>query len=535
MGYPLSFSLRYLISKKSSFISVSTLFAILGVTLGVAALFIVMSVTAGFQEQFREKVLGVNAHVLVLKHSADFREYREVIKKIEHVKGVIGIAPFVINPMMITHRDRVATGVLLKGVDPETMPNVLDLPRHIVEGTLSGLRRPDAKPPAHEPSPFSFKPSERTTQAAPQNEHDAGALPFLETLRKQLNQASQDSEEKQAPTIHGAPVANFLHPASSAASEPTRKAKGTIPPNALAGSILPEGGFASNLPEEDLLPETLDLDPCQNSSSATSLPGVIVGRTLASQLNLRLGDCIQITSPSIGLSYGLSSRPPLAKPFRVIALFEAGFDQYDSKLVYIDLYEAQAFYEQGDSVTGIEMKLADLRKSGETAHEIEKILENSIYHTMDWKELNRGLFTALFIQEIGMSVVLTLILVVATFTVIATLIMRVLDKRKEIALLKALGAQNNAILRIFLYQGSILGLVGTLCGLLLGYMGCKVLSVYYFPLDPKVYFLSKLPVVVRSTELLVTSVLAILICLTATFFPALHAARLSPSDGLRSE
>src|SRR5271155_5501134 len=142
MGYPLEIAIRYLGAKKRTFVSVGTAFAILGVTLGVAALAIVMSVTGGFQEQFREKVLGVNAHVLVLKYSIDFREYREIMKKVDHVPGVIGVAPFVINPMMVTHADRTATGVLLKGVDSALMPTVLDLPKHVVEGSLAGLRGP---------------------------------------------------------------------------------------------------------------------------------------------------------------------------------------------------------------------------------------------------------------------------------------------------------------------------------------------------------------------------------------------------------
>src|ERR1700734_682739 len=146
MGYPLSIALRYLASKKRSMISISTALAIGGVLLGVAALTIVMSVTGGFQEQFREKVLGVNAHVLVLKYSIDFREYRDVMKRVDHVPGVTGVAPFVINPMMVTHDDHTATGVLLKGVDPQLMPRVLDLPKHIVEGSLEGLRRSDTKP-----------------------------------------------------------------------------------------------------------------------------------------------------------------------------------------------------------------------------------------------------------------------------------------------------------------------------------------------------------------------------------------------------
>ena len=126
MGYPLNLALRYLGSKKRRMISTSTILAIGGVMLGVAALTSVMSVTGGFQEQFRDKVLGVNAHVLVLKYSIDFREYRDVMKKVEGVPHVIGTAPFVINPMMVTHGEHTATGVLLKGVDPVLMPKVLD-------------------------------------------------------------------------------------------------------------------------------------------------------------------------------------------------------------------------------------------------------------------------------------------------------------------------------------------------------------------------------------------------------------------------
>ena len=155
---------------------------------------------------------------------------------------------------------------------------------------------------------------------------------------------------------------------------------------------------------------------------------------------------------------------------------------------------------------------------------------------MDWEELNHGLFTALRIQQIGMSVVLALIIVVAAFTVVATLIMVVLDKKKEIALLKALGATDSAILRAFLYQGAIIGVVGHDGGARCSAAAsCKGLLVYGFPLDPKVYFISRLPVNVRPTEFIITGVFAILICLVATIFPALYAANLRPADGLRAE
>ena len=565
MGYPFQIALRYLGSKKRAFVSVGTAFAMLGVALGVAALAIVMSVTGGFQEQFREKVLGVNAHVIVLKYAVHFRDYRDVMKKVERIPGVVAVAPFVINPMMVTHGERTATGVLLKGVDPELMPKVLDLPRHIVEGSLDGMRKPGAKPPEAPPDSFSTGSFSNKTGSSDETA-DAGAsqgtLSVLEAIERQIaednakdaladagttdlatliatgaaGELGEHDATKKAPAAPADPLDAILAAPAAPTAAQTAEAEAPPPPLHPAGDVTPAGGYASELPDEDVLPEAIDPDPCRSPEQVKALPGVVIGRSLSKRLAVGLGDCLQITSPQIGMSYGANgSRPPIAKQFRVIAIFEAGFDQYDSKLVYTDLYEAQAFYEQGDSVTGVEAKVDDIEKAADIAKQVDKVLANGVYHTMDWRELNHGLFTALLIQQIVMSVVLTLIIVVAAFTVIATLIMVVLDKKKEIALLKAIGASDDAILRVFVYQGGIIGLVGTALGLVLGWISCKFLLAYGFPLDPKVYFISKLPVNVRPTEFIITGIVAILICLVATIFPAFYAARLRPSDGLRAE
>jgi lipoprotein-releasing system permease protein len=534
MDYPLLLALRYLRSKKRAFISVGTAFAMIGVMLGVAALATVMSVTGGFQQQFREKVLGVNAHVLVLKYSIDFREYRDVMKEMQKVPHVVGVAPFVINPMMVTHGDRTATGVLLKGVDPELMPKVLDLPKHITQGSLTGLRRADSKPPERPRYNDPWKMPVATSDAGASNDDssqasDAGAGSLLEIIQRQIQE-----DDRRAARDAGAPPRNDVVQHDAPTRNSDRLDAGAAA--AMIGSVTPDGGYSSTLPEDDVLPDAIDPDPCKDPAQVAALPGVVIGRTLGKQLNVNLGDCLQITSPTIGISFGGSSaRPPIAKQFRVIAMFEAGFDQYDSKLVYTDLYEAQAFYEQGDSVTGVEMKIDDIDRSGEVAKDIDKRLSNGVYHTMDWRELNHGLFTALLIQQIGMSVVLALIIVVAAFTVVATLIMVVLDKKKEISLLKALGAKDDDVLRVFLYQGGMIGLIGTTFGLVMGYVCCKGLLAYGFPLDPKVYFISRLPVNIRPTEFLITGAVAIVICLLATIFPALYAAWLRPSDGLRAD
>jgi lipoprotein-releasing system permease protein len=513
MGYPLSLAVRYLASKRGNAVSVGTLFSTLGVTLGVAALSIVMSVTGGFKEQFREKVLGVNAHVLVLKKSSEFRDYRDVMKKVAAVPGVVAVAPFIINPMMVTHGARTATGVLLKGVDPELMPKVLDLPRHMLKGSLplKEMRRPGAKPAEKPEGSFFNAPrpdSFLRDVNVPKPDATTAAGSFDQMIKDEIRRDAERAAAKKNATVA---------PANAAVNV-------NIGPS---GDVTPKGGFDSKLPDDDDLPSSVDPDPCKSPAEVAGLPGLVVGVTLAKQLSASIGDCVQITSPTVGISFG-GARPPIAKQFKVIGMFEAGFDQYDSKLVYTDLYD------QGDSVTGVEMRVDDIDRASDIAREIERSMSSS-YHTMDWQELNRSLFTALLLQQIAMSFVLALIIVVAAFTVIATLIMVVLDKRKEIALLKALGAKDGAILRIFLYQGGITGLTGTGLGLLLGFVGCHALAAYEFPLDPKVYFISKLPLDVRLPEFLSTGLIAIVICLLATIVPSLYAAWLRPSEGLRQD
>jgi len=527
MGFPVTLALRYMRSKKQASVSVGTLFAILGVALGVAALATVISVTGGFRAEFREKVLGVNAHVLVLKYSSDFREYRKVMDTVKTVPGVIGVAPFVINPMMVTHADRTATGVLLKGVDPVRAETVLDLPRHIVKGSLKGLRLEGAKPPERrrqsaldDPLPAAPVLPFGDDDSAPKT-NKGGALRDLgRVLREEALGAGQGPSGETLP--------------AQAAAEGSALPASELAPGAPVGKIEPEKGFATALPDEDVLPPELDPDPCSSKQAIARLPGIVIGATLARNLNAKLDDCLQVTSPTIGFVYARGAmHAPVAKQFRVTAIFDAGFDQYDTKLVYTDLYEAQAFYDSGDSVTGVEMKVADIDRAREIKTLIDKKLSNGVYHTLDWEELNHGLFTALRIQQIMMSLVLALIIVVAAFTVIATLIMVVLDKKREIAVLKAMGAKSSALLRTFLYQGGIIGGVGTVIGLALGYGICKLLSVYGLPLDPKVYFISRLPVLMRASDFAWVGAFAVLVCLIATVWPAQYAARLRPAEAFR--
>jgi lipoprotein-releasing system permease protein len=561
MGYPLTLALRYLGSKKRASISVGSAFAVLGVALGVAALVTVMSVTGGFQEQFREKVLGVNAHVLVMKQSSEFRNYREVMEEVRGVRGVVNVAPFSINPMMLRNKDRTATGVLVKGVDPEhslgvgldpATPPVLDLPRHIKRGEegecptpstmecgirqLQGLRRSGATPPAPMPSnddeptgKLDPKGSELDDEGDVDAQGDAGAPSWL---RKERAHWDAPGDSSAAPVASAAPATA----ASASASAGSPDAPDAGASGAPIGDITPDGGYSSKLPDDDDLPPELTKEICDDPELIKTLPGIIVGTSLADTLDLKVGGCVVVTSPTIGFQFARDEiRPPVAKSFRVMAIFDAGFDQYDSKLVYTDLYEAQTFYGEGDTVTGIEMKIAQIDKSGEVVRDVRKVLPSEGYRVMDWEELNHGLFTALFIQQIAMSGVLALIILVAAFTVVATLIMVVLDKKREISVLKAMGATNGAILRVFLYQGGIIGGLGTSLGLLIGWVVCSSLIEWAFPLDPKVYFIPYLPVLIRWQEFVITGAIALGLCLVATIFPSAYAADVRPADGFREQ
>jgi lipoprotein-releasing system permease protein len=534
MGFPFDLAIRYMRSRKRAFISVGTAFAITGVSLGTTALSTVLSVTGGFRSEFREKVLGVNAHVLVLKYSSDFPEYRDVMTKMEKIPGVIGIAPFVINPMMLTHGDRTATGVLLKGVDPDRLGQVLDLPRHMTQGSLAGLRVPGRKPPERKRPAFDLDlPKMSPLQALSPSASASGSAPPLED---DLDRAIQEILEKHEHKYDKKAAEPAPQPSLSAPPEDDAPSPPKIDPNAPVGEVTPQGGYESVLPDDDAVPDEVAPDPCADPSAAANLPGIIVGATLKNTLAVKLGDCVQVTSPTIGFAFfGGTMRPPVAKEFRVIGVFEAGFDQYDSKLVYTDLYESQDFYDGGDTVTGVEMKVNDIDGARRISGLVSGKLNNAIYHVLDWEQLNHGLFTALRIQQILMSLVIALIMVVAAFAVIATLIMVVLDKKKEIAALKAMGATDWALLRSFLYQGLIMGAIGAILGLGLGYATCKWILVYGFPLDPKVYFISKLPVQIRPIQFMLTGIFAVIVCLVATVWPAVYAARLRPAEAFREQ
>jgi lipoprotein-releasing system permease protein len=269
------------------------------------------------------------------------------------------------------------------------------------------------------------------------------------------------------------------------------------------------------------------------ASSGEGTPGIIVGKELAALNSLRVGDQVQLISPQ-GKRTPIGAVPRV-QSFRVVGIFKSGMYEFDSNLVYMALPQARKFFELGRGVTGIELSLNDIYRAPIIATRIEKIL-GPPYWTRTWKSMYRNLFSALRLEKIAMFVILTFIVIVAAFSIIISLSMMVVEKSRDIAILKALGMTAKRIMRVFVIQGMIVGVVGTLLGAIFGLTGTALLARYQIvELPTEVYTINTLPVAVQGSDVLIICVVALAICFLATIYPSMRAARLEPVEALRYE
>jgi lipoprotein-releasing system permease protein len=261
------------------------------------------------------------------------------------------------------------------------------------------------------------------------------------------------------------------------------------------------------------------------------LPGVIIGKELALRLGVFLGDRLNVVSP-VGPISALGMIPKV-RGYRVVGVFESGMYEYDSSLVFVSIKQAQEFFNMGDTVTGIEVKVADIF----AADRIAKAIEHTIgfpYWARDWMKLNKNLFSALKLEKFMMYILLVLVVIVASFNIVSTLTMIVVEKHREIAILKAMGATGQAVTRIFMLNGLVIGIVGTVIGIPLGYSFCWAIQTFY-TLPGDVYYLSRIPVNIKIVDVVTVAVSAITITFLATIHPCRQAARLDPAEALRYE
>lgn len=409
MRFELFVALRYLLAlRKQAFISVISLFAVFGVCLGVASLIVVMGVMNGFSTDLRDKILGVNAHVIVMNAHGAMTNPDEIGRAAAAVPGVTGATPFIYSEVMVSTPQGVK-GVVLRGIEPRSSAKVLSLADDMLVGQVRDLER------------------------------------------------------------------------------------------------------------------------------VKQHPGIIVGHELATRLGLSVGDTVNLLSPTGSRS--AAGFMPKVKFFSVAGIFKTGMFEYDSSLAYVSIDAARELLGfGGDIVSGIELRLADVYAAEHVSERVEAELGGYPFLVRNWMEMNANLFAALKLEKTAMFIFLVLIVLVGSFSIITTLVMLVIQKTRDIAVLMSMGAKPREIQRIFMLQGTTIGVVGTVLGYLLGVPVSLLLKKYQFIELPRdVYPVDYLPVRLEIADLTFIGVAALALCFAATLYPARKASRLNPANALRYE
>jgi lipoprotein-releasing system permease protein len=410
MQYEYFIGLRYLRAKRrQTFVSVITAIAVAGVTVGVAALIIVLSGMVGVQEYMRDKILGFNAHLIVSRFNG-IADPAEAMRKIVKVPGVTGASPFIEGQVMLRGRSR-SLGAMIRGIDAKTVGRVMSIGDHIVRGSIAELSNPTPGP-------------------------------------------------------------------------------------------------------DD------------------SLPVIAVGEDMASEIGVFLDDDLTVIVPE-GTLTPLGMRPRALR-FRVGAIFKFGFYQVDSSVALVDMAVAKSLL-QTENVDGIEVKVQDIYQVSAVQAGINRALGGS-YVSSTWMQQQKQLFAALKMEQLLSSLVLSLIMLVAAFNIVSMLLMVVMEKFRDIAILKSMGATDAGIMRIFIVQGAVIGVFGALCGVALGVAVCLLQIRYGFlRFDETVYQFSVVPMKLELANILLVAGGAMLVSFLTTLYPSWQAARMRPAESLRYE
>lgn len=271
------------------------------------------------------------------------------------------------------------------------------------------------------------------------------------------------------------------------------------------------------------------------STDPDGRPGIVLGIHVAERLRVGVGDEILVASPFEGRATALGVIPRV-KRFRVASVFRSGLYEFDSSLAYVDLESGRRFFGMDSTVTGLQIKIADMFAAQKYETTVLAAVGGFPYRVNTWIELNENLFAWMKFEKVGMTILLLLIVMVGAFNIISALIMVVMEKRREIGVLKSMGATNGAVMRIFMFEGLFIGVVGTVAGSILGYSLAFVLDRYRLITIPgDVYFLDTLPMKIHALDGVVITISALGLCFLATLYPSWKAARLDPVEAIRND
>lgn len=431
------------VHKSRAWVTLPTFISIVGVSIGVWALIVVLSVMHGFEADLRDKILRTNAHVTIEPRdpSGALTDPFDLRDAVGALPGVTESHVEVHGEVMMASRTNVAVNVLVKGMAPSDLASSSQIRGRVNPGSIRWLAQPE----------FLLSDRRRFPISAP-------------TL---------DSSDPLSPT-----------------------------------------GVGSTSPDQRVL------------------PGILLGVELADSLNVDVGSEIQVIAPDGDV--GPTGLRPKLKAFRVAGLFRTGMYEYDQKLAYMTLSAAQHFFNMGASMNRMEIRLTHTDATPPVMGAIDDLLSRRFptLEATDWKVRNKSLFSALQLERVVMFIVLGFIILVSSLLIVSSLVMIVVEKARDIAVLKALGASSAAITRTFLVIGGIIGAVGSVSGLTLGIGSCQALMWVGIPL-PREYYIDRLPVEMVTGEVLFVAAAAFTICLLATIYPCREASQMHPVDGLR--
>jgi lipoprotein-releasing system permease protein len=522
---------------------------VVGVWIGTAALIIVLSVMSGFETDLRQKILGSNAHIQITAESGDISDWRAVKAKIDKVPGVLASTPYAMSEVVIAASGN-GMPVIIKGIDPATVGSVTKLIDSIRDDKQGAMKK--LEPIVSDDSELEVPQTPRTNSnntvdPPPDDLPTRGepidySQPRHDVLDTPVPSGSGSGSDADAGSAAPMPPAAHTMPADDAGAfggdaEYLVESKPVLdPPPADILTTDDEPIDYSGRDDAELPIDVVDVpfDPAPLSRRTQSLPGILVGQELVKQTHLYVGQEVRIVSPLSDPSNPDATGTPIPfnRDYRVAGIFFTGMYEYDLKFVYVTLDSLTDFLDRGDVVDGIEVRIGNPDDASTYVTRLRALL-GPHFRVQDWRELNRSLFSALEIEKIAMFLVLGIVILVASFSIIGNLIMVVVEKAREIALIKTLGAADSNVMLVFAIQGLLIGVIGTGLGVITGLGVCWVLKSFGFPLNPDVYYIDQLPVNIDAASVAMTALCGVMISMLATFYPAIVAARVRPAAGMR--